>query len=69
MEKMKVNSDACIGCGVCQALSPDVFEINDDGLAVAKDVDLNKLDTETKKSAMDALESCPVGAIEIKKED
>ena len=31
--KVKVNPDVCIGCGACQAIAPDVFEINDDGIA------------------------------------
>ena len=34
--KVKVNKDLCIGCGACQALVPDVFEIGDDGLAEVK---------------------------------
>ena len=34
--KVKVNKDACIGCGACAAICPDVFEIDDDGLSKAK---------------------------------
>ena len=30
--KVKVNEDACIGCGACAAIAPEVFEINDEGL-------------------------------------
>ena len=30
--KVKVNRDACIGCGACAAICPDVFEIDDEGL-------------------------------------
>ena len=33
--KLEVDKDICIGCGACQAIAPDVFEINDDGLATA----------------------------------
>ena len=32
--KVKVNKDICIGCGACAAIVPDVFELEDDGLAV-----------------------------------
>ena len=31
--KFKVDKDACIGCGACQAICEDVFEITDDGYA------------------------------------
>ena len=31
--KLKVDKDLCIGCGACQAVCPEVFEIEDDGLA------------------------------------
>ena len=34
--KAKVNKDQCIGCGACAVIVPDVFEIEDDGLACAK---------------------------------
>ena len=27
--KVKVNQDACIGCGACAAIAEDVFEINE----------------------------------------
>ncbi len=58
--KMKVLEDVCIGCGACQAICDDVFEINDNGIAFVK-VDVipeDKID-----EANDAKEGCPVGAI------
>ena len=33
--KVKVNQDACIGCGACTSICEDVFKINDDGLSEA----------------------------------
>lgn len=57
--KVKVNQDACIGCGACQAIAPDVFEVND-GLAQAI-VDI--VPKEAEEDAMDALEGCPTDAI------
>lgn len=59
--KAKVNKDICIGCGACQAISPDVFELEDDGLATCK-VDIIK---DNKDEVIDAKESCPTGAIEV----
>ena len=31
--KVKVNQEACIGCGACCAYAEEVFEINEDGLS------------------------------------
>lgn len=58
--KVKVNKDLCIGCGACQAIVPDVFEIEDDGLATVKVDEVEKnLEEETK----DAIDGCPTSAI------
>lgn len=57
---VKVNEDTCIGCGACQALVPDVFDINDDGFAyVMEDADVEKFEEEVN----DAIDGCPTGAI------
>ena len=42
--KFKVDKDAFIGCGACQAICEDVFEITDDGYATAKDVEVKDED-------------------------
>jgi len=59
--KLKVDKDICIGCGACQATAPDVFEINDEGLA---DVIVEEVPEELNEDAIDAKEGCPVDAIE-----
>ncbi|MDD6878894.1 MAG: ferredoxin [bacterium] len=59
--KVKVSKDICIGCGACQAIAPDVFEIEDDGLACV----FGKITEENKDDIIDASENCPTGAIEI----
>lgn len=58
--KYTVN-DNCIGCGVCAELCPDVFHLEDDGLS---HVIADPKDDDTKVLAEQALESCPVSAIE-----
>lgn len=58
--KVKVNKDLCIGCGACQAIVPDVFEIEDDGLACVK---VDEVKEEEKEEVIDALENCPTSAI------
>lgn len=65
MEKVKVNPDVCIGCGACAAIAPDVFIINDDGLAESiegKNI-FDTMNEDLKNDVMDALEGCPTGAI------
>lgn len=58
--KAKVIRDNCIGCGACQAIAPNIFEIDDEGLSkVVKE----EIDKENEEDFKDALESCPTGAI------
>ncbi len=64
--KFKVNSDTCIGCGACQAICDEVFEISDEGYAVAKDEEVT--DEDVKEKAVDAMEGCPTSAISEEKE-
>lgn len=59
--KLKVNKDICIGCGACQAIAPEVYEIEDDGLAA---VISDEISEEVMEDAIDAKEGCPVAAIE-----
>lgn len=59
--KVKVNQDACIGCGACEAICPDVFRINDEGLSSTVVEEVNE---ELKNDVVDAIESCPTAAIE-----
>ena len=58
--KLRVDKDICIGCGACGAICPDVFEIDDDGLATAI---VDEVSEEIMEDAIDAKEGCPVDAI------
>ncbi len=58
--KVNVNKDMCIGCGACAAVSPEVFELNDEGYAVVK----GEVTPEVEPSVHDAVDGCPAGAIE-----
>ena len=70
--KVKVNKDACIGCGACAAICDEVFELNDEGLSEVK-VEENSenkeefvsVKEELQDEVRDAADSCPTGAIEI----
>ena len=70
--KVKVNKDACIGCGACAAICDEVFEINDEGLSEVKVEEENKgkeefvsVKEELQDEVRDAADSCPTGAIVI----
>lgn len=58
--KAKVIRDNCIGCGACQAIAPNIFEIDDEGLSVIK---VKEVPADDAEDFNDALESCPTGAI------
>lgn len=61
---VKVSDEACIGCGACQALVSDVFDINDEGYAyVMEDANIKEHEEEIEE----AINNCPTGA--ISKED
>ena len=60
--KVKVNKDACIGCGACAAICDEVFEINDEGLSEVK---VEEVKEELQDEVRDAADSCPTGAIEV----
>ena len=55
MSKIKVDKSKCIGCGICVSISPDVFEIGEDGKSQVKD--------ENAEDGEAAATSCPVNAI------
>ncbi len=58
--KVKVNRDSCIGCGACEAICPEVFQLNDDGLSTVICDDFKNID---ESSVQEAVESCPTNAI------
>lgn len=60
--KAQVNQDICIGCGMCTGLCPEVFSMNDNGLAQAI---LDEVAAADVTAVEDAKDSCPVSAIEV----
>ena len=36
MAKVTIDEAACVGCGLCVNVCPDVFELTDDGIAKVK---------------------------------
>ena len=60
--KAKVDPDTCTGCELCVSTCPEVFEMNDDGVAVAKAEEVPK---GAENSCREAAGDCPVEAIEV----
>jgi ferredoxin len=58
--KAFVDKDICIGCELCTSVAPDIFRMDDDGLAIAEDFELPD---DMIDNAKDAEEQCPVEAI------
>lgn len=61
-KKIKVNS-SCIGCGSCESLAPEYFDVSS-GVSEVK----NQYNEKDKDSIEKAKNSCPVDAIEIVEE-
>lgn len=59
MANPRVDHDLCIGCGLCEEVCPDVFVMNDEGLAVIKE----GADCADAGCCEEAADSCPVDAI------
>jgi ferredoxin len=54
--KVKVDKDACIGCGLCVGTYAQAFEFDDEGKA-------RVIGTLDEASADDAIANCPASAI------
>lgn len=52
-----IDKEACIGCGACTAVCPEVFELGSDGKAEVKD--------QKGGCAKEAADGCPVNAINV----
>lgn len=57
--KVRVNEDECIGCGYCEGVCEDVFNL-EDGVSHAKEEEIKD---ELIDQVYEAIEGCPTGAI------
>ncbi len=60
--KTRVVAEKCIGCSLCTSISPDVFEMNDEDKAFAKD---ENVPAGLKDEVREAAQDCPTQAIEV----
>jgi ferredoxin len=58
--KVSVDADLCTGCGLCEEMCPDVFEVDD----IAK-VKVNPVPEAAESSCREAADGCPVDAISV----
>ncbi len=67
--KITLDKDACIGCGSCEAVCGELFEMGDDMNAHIKcgqsNDGVDTLKTEEGSCAKEGEEICPVDAIKI----
>lgn len=61
MATIKIDKEACIGCGACESEAPKLFEMKEGKAVVKKQPNT---DEETKK-AKQAKDLCPTDAISI----
>lgn len=62
--KAFVERNGCIGCGLCTDTCPEVFRMDDEGLA---EVYTSPIPTEAEAAAQEAEDGCPVSVIMIEK--
>ncbi|OGF21997.1 ferredoxin [Candidatus Falkowbacteria bacterium RBG_13_39_14] len=60
--KLSIDKNACVQCGTCKAVCPEVFDLDEEGKAYAlESADLEKFGEKAKEAA----EMCPAQAIKI----
>ncbi|GIN72866.1 ferredoxin [Bacillus sp. J14TS2] len=69
MEKYAIiNQETCICCGNCEGLAPDIFDLDQDGVAFVK-LDQNRgsipVPEDQIDSLIDAMEECPTDSVKI----
>lgn len=55
-KKVRIDRDACIGCGLCVSVMPEVFEFDDEGKAHVRTQPAEGV-------SVDVANDCPTGAI------
>ena len=60
--KVCVEKELCSSSGVCIENCPEVFELNDQGMTVAKN---EQVSSELEQACRKAAEECPSGAIKV----
>lgn len=59
--KVRIDAEACTGCGLCEDSVPDIFSMGDDVAEVLK----AEVPSELEDDVREAADNCPVEAIII----
>jgi ferredoxin len=59
MYRISIDRSLCNGYGVCEALAPHIFELDDEGLAVLR------TGVTEDEAVREACNNCPSGAISV----
>ena len=62
MEKIVIDKDSCLGCGLCVNKNPDYLVFDELGRAEAVD---KEIDPNDKASLLESVEHCPTDAFRI----
>jgi ferredoxin len=62
MSRVAVDRERCVGSGACEALAPDVFEVDDDGVLV---VHRSEPAADELGDVEDAVRACPTRALSL----
>lgn len=57
-----LDTPSCAGCQLCTDAVPDVFVLNDEGLAIAK---VSDVPAGEEAAVKDAADNCPTSAISV----
>lgn len=60
--KAYLDKSGCISCGLCVDICPEVFQMDDDGVA---EVYVEDVPVEVEDAAVEAQDSCPVSVITV----
>lgn len=62
MSRIEVDRDRCVGSGTCEALAPEVFEVDDDGVLA---VLLPTPPDDLLPVVREAVQACPTRALAL----
>lgn len=60
--EVRIDTAACVGHGMCEALAPHIFEVDDDGKAR---VVARTIDEEDRPDVENAVNQCPEQALRL----
>lgn len=61
MPRIELNAERCAGHALCNAVAPDVYQLDDNGYCVAPTV----IDESLRASAMSGADACPEQVLNV----